>query len=123
VYVSQPATPADIGATPNYAVGLSTQQNAIGVFAFFPTSALVNGGSMQYASRFYQSAFQRNVLNPTDTVSTVPQPNSPNTLDAGDARTQQVTQVGGRVVSGRAQPSTQCHEPHSACGPHAYCTL
>lgn len=107
MYVSQPATPADFGATPNYAVGLSTQQNAITVFAFFPTLALVNGGVMQYASRFYQSAFQRNVLNPADTVQTVPQPNSPNTLDAGDARTQQVTQVGGRLVSGKAHRPQQ----------------
>ncbi len=102
MYVSQPASPADIGATPNYALGLATQQNSITVFAFFPTSALVTGGVMQYASRFHQSAFQQNVLNPSDTVTQVAQPNSITTLDAGDARAHQVALANGRLVSGRA---------------------
>ena len=49
---------------------------------------------------FYQSAFQQNVLDPADTTFNRAQPGGGPLVDLGDARTQQVTLVNGRLVSG-----------------------
>ena len=51
VYFAQPASERD--SVPNTAFALSTQQNAMVVFAFFPTNSLVGapGQELRYASR------------------------------------------------------------------------
>jgi hypothetical protein len=89
------------------AFGLSTFQQDLSLLAFYPTDRLAGSPAqeIQYATLYNQSPLQA-LLNFYDTVQGAAQPGGGPALDVGDPRTQQVTLVDGRLVSGEPASSS-----------------